>query len=79
MCFQVPEDPSVKFSGYIPVKEIDIMYSTSSGPGGQNVNRVNTKVDLRFHVKNASWLNDEIKELLLEKVIITLLVFTYSN
>jgi protein subunit release factor B len=35
------------FSGYIPVKELKLTYSTSSGPGGQNVNRVATKVDLR--------------------------------
>jgi hypothetical protein len=35
------------FSGYIPVKDLKLTYSTSSGPGGQNVNRVATKVDLR--------------------------------
>jgi hypothetical protein len=36
------------FSGYIPIKDVKITYSTSSGPGGQNVNRVATKVDLRY-------------------------------
>ncbi|XP_058790324.1 large ribosomal subunit protein mL62 [Phymastichus coffea] len=63
----VPEDPSIKFNGYIPIKEIDITYSNSSGPGGQNVNKVSTKVDLRFSVKKATWISDEIKEKLLEK------------
>merc|ERR1712227_1071632 len=28
----------------------------SSGPGGQNVNKVNTKVEIRFHVESADWL-----------------------
>ncbi|KAF7489315.1 Peptidyl-tRNA hydrolase ICT1 [Sarcoptes scabiei] len=31
------------FTGYIPIKKIDFSYSTSSGPGGQNVNRIYTK------------------------------------
>ncbi|VVC41664.1 Hypothetical protein CINCED_3A015086 [Cinara cedri] len=53
------------FSGYIPVEELDIVYSTSSGAGGQNINRVNTKVDLRFKVKSANWINDEVKQKLI--------------
>lgn len=48
---------------------MDITYSTSSAPGGQNVNRVNTKVDVRFNVKNASWIKEETKEKLLDQVI----------
>lgn len=36
---------------------LKITYSRSSGPGGQNVNSVNTKVDTRFHVETAEWLN----------------------
>ncbi|XP_046734414.1 peptidyl-tRNA hydrolase ICT1, mitochondrial [Diprion similis] len=63
----VPEDPNAKFNGFIPMDELQISYSRSSGPGGQNVNRVNTKVDLRFNVKNARWLNDELKPKLLDK------------
>ncbi len=53
-------DPT--FSGHIPVSELQISYMTSSGPGGQNVNRVATKVDLRFHFESASWLSPEVKE-----------------
>ncbi|KAL4141818.1 hypothetical protein QTP88_004377 [Uroleucon formosanum] len=54
------------FTGYIPVEELDITYSTSSGPGGQNVNKVNTKVDLRFKVESAQWLNDEVRQKLID-------------
>ena len=36
-----------EFSGIIPVKELTATYSCSRGPGGQNVNKVSTKVDLR--------------------------------
>ncbi|XP_060863470.1 large ribosomal subunit protein mL62 [Metopolophium dirhodum] len=54
------------FTGYIPVEELEITYSTSSGPGGQNVNKVNTKVDLRFKVESAQWLNEEIRQKLID-------------
>ena len=36
-----------QFSGHIPINELKKTYSSSSGPGGQNVNKVATKVDLR--------------------------------
>ncbi|XP_043203110.1 peptidyl-tRNA hydrolase ICT1, mitochondrial-like [Amphibalanus amphitrite] len=55
------------FSGYIPIKELEISYSRSGGPGGQNVNKLNTKVDVRFHVATASWLPQEAKDGLLQK------------
>nr|XP_022901803.1 peptidyl-tRNA hydrolase ICT1, mitochondrial [Onthophagus taurus] len=55
-----------KFSGYIPIKKLEITYSRSPGPGGQNVNKVNTKVDLRFHLESAEWLQDDIKKKLAE-------------
>lgn len=29
-----------KFNGFIPIEKLDITYSASSGPGGQNVNKV---------------------------------------
>lgn len=56
------------FSGYIPVEKLEVTYSTSSGPGGQNVNKVNTKVDLRFKVESAKWLNDEVRQKLIDNV-----------
>lgn len=53
------------FTGFIPIEELEITYSTSSGPGGQNVNKVNTKVDLRFKVESAKWLNEEVRQKLI--------------
>ncbi len=41
--------------------------SKSSGPGGQNVNKVNTKVELRFDVQNSILLTDEEKMLVFKK------------
>uniref|UniRef100_A0A2S2NTD0 Large ribosomal subunit protein mL62 n=1 Tax=Schizaphis graminum TaxID=13262 RepID=A0A2S2NTD0_SCHGA len=64
-----PEQLSVDnkiFTGYIPIEELDITYSTSSGPGGQNVNKVNTKVDLRFKVESAKWLKEEVRQKLID-------------
>jgi ribosome-associated protein len=42
--------------------------SRSSGPGGQHVNKVSTKVELRFHIMNSAILNMEEKNLLREKL-----------
>ena len=39
--------------------------SRSSGPGGQNVNKTETKVELRFNVEQSNLLNDEEKALIL--------------
>ncbi|KAK8783083.1 hypothetical protein V5799_015574 [Amblyomma americanum] len=50
------EDQDSTFQGHIPEGELEISYSRSSGPGGQNVNKVNSKVEIRFHVETASWI-----------------------
>lgn len=42
--------------------------SRSSGPGGQNVNKVNSKVELRFHIQNSILLTEIQKEQLLIKL-----------
>jgi ribosome-associated protein len=41
----------------------EVLYSSSrsSGPGGQNVNKVNTRVELRFNVPGSSLLTEEEK------------------
>ena len=49
----------------IPLSELIYSASRSGGPGGQNVNKVNTKVELRFHVKNSSSLTEYEKEKIL--------------
>jgi ribosome-associated protein len=43
--------------------------SRSGGPGGQNVNKVSSKVELRFHIANSALLNDEEKTIIAEKLI----------
>lgn len=42
--------------------------SRSSGPGGQNVNKVNTKVTLKWDVLNATSITDEQRTLIREKL-----------
>lgn len=51
---------------------LKITYSRSSGPGGQNVNMVNSKVDLRFNVQKATWISDDVKTKLLQNVRVSL-------
>ena len=40
----------------------------SSGAGGQNVNKVSTKVELDFDVVNSTLLTDEQKQIILSKL-----------
>jgi len=49
-------------------KELTFSASQSSGPGGQHVNKVNTKVTLRFDVVNSKLLNAEQKATILKKL-----------
>ena len=47
-------------------KEIQEDFIYASGPGGQNVNKVATAVQLRFDVRASSSLPDEIRERLIQ-------------
>ena len=49
-------------------KEYLIRTSRSSGPGGQNVNKVNSKVELRFNIGQSNILNEWEKQILLNKL-----------
>lgn len=40
----------------------------SSGPGGQNVNKVSSKVELRFDLKNSQLLSEEEKRIIADKL-----------
>ncbi|CAK9321652.1 unnamed protein product [Citrullus colocynthis] len=46
----------------ITLDHVTVNFARSGGPGGQNVNKVNTKVDMRFNVKDAYWLSERIRE-----------------
>ncbi|MBN2275103.1 MAG: aminoacyl-tRNA hydrolase [Bacteroidales bacterium] len=45
-----------------------ITASKSRGPGGQNVNKVNTKVELRFHPLSSQLLTNSEKELVMQRL-----------
>jgi len=49
--------------------EFEFQASRSSGPGGQNINKVNTKVLLRFNIPNSKLLEVDEKLVLMEKLI----------
>ncbi|MBF0276377.1 MAG: aminoacyl-tRNA hydrolase [SAR324 cluster bacterium] len=50
----------------IPDTEIQMDFIRSSGPGGQNVNKVNTAVQLRFDIGQNETLSEEIKHRLIK-------------
>ena len=52
----------------IPDKEIEIQVSTSGGPGGQNVNRVRTRVTVLFDVVGSPSLSPEQRSRILDRL-----------
>jgi ribosome-associated protein len=52
----------------IPDDEISFTFSRSSGPGGQNVNKLNTRVTLLFDVARSSSLSDTHRERILDRL-----------
>jgi ribosome-associated protein len=51
----------------IPLRELDFTFARSSGPGGQNVNKVNTKATLHWYVTHSQTLPDDVRGRFLSK------------
>ena len=50
------------------INELTFVYSRSSGPGGQNVNKVNSRVTLKWDVVHSVIVHEEQKTLLIHKL-----------
>ena len=48
----------------IPFKEIKWRFSRSSGPGGQNVNKIESRVEIIFNLEHSKVLNDYQKKII---------------
>ena len=79
-------DLKITKSLVIPSKEIKWRFSRSSGPGGQNVNKIESRVEIIFNLEDSKVLNDYQKAILkinlknkLVKNILCLSVQEYRN
>ena len=57
-------DLKITKSLVIPSKEIKWRFSRSSGPGGQNVNKIESRVEIIFNLEDSKVLNDYQKTIL---------------
>jgi ribosome-associated protein len=53
----------------IPASELSFRFSRSGGPGGQNVNKVSSRVVLEFDVRGSSSLTDAQRRRLLHRIV----------
>jgi len=52
----------------IPADELKIRFTRSSGPGGQNVNKRSTRVEITFPITTSRALNERRRALALERL-----------
>lgn len=57
-----------KLSAALLEPELEFSASRSSGPGGQHVNKVNSKITLKFDIGNSTLLTEDEKAVLLTKL-----------
>lgn len=62
------EDLEIKNGIVIPANELAITAARSGGAGGQHVNKTETKIIIRWNIKNSSALNDIQKERVLKNL-----------
>lgn len=60
--------PTGRLNASVLNHELDFTASRSEGPGGQNVNKVNSKITLRWDIANSSMVTDEEKKQIIEKL-----------
>lgn len=58
--------PPIKERYFLP--ELRFQTARSSGPGGQHVNKTESRVELYFHVEGSALLSQEEKERILQKL-----------
>ncbi|PAA56680.1 hypothetical protein BOX15_Mlig016451g4, partial [Macrostomum lignano] len=50
-----------KFNGIIPMEQVRVSHMTSGGPGGQHVNKTQSKVEVRLHLSSATFISEPVK------------------
>ena len=58
----LPSHLSVSRKLQIPTEEFTLTYARSGGPGGQNVNKVETKAVLRWPVRDSNSLPEDVRD-----------------
>ncbi|XP_036268032.1 peptidyl-tRNA hydrolase ICT1, mitochondrial isoform X2 [Pipistrellus kuhlii] len=59
---ELHKQDDAKQANDIPLDRLTISYCRSSGPGGQNVNKVNSKAEIRFHLATADWIAEPVRQ-----------------
>src|SRR5437764_12552055 len=64
----VPDAIELRTGEIVPLSALEFSTSRSGGPGGQNVNKVETRVEVRFNITEAYWLHERTRARLFEKL-----------
>lgn len=52
----------------IPISELEIVFSRSSGPGGQNVNKVSSRVQIKWNLSKSRYFTPAEKDRIRERL-----------